>query len=143
VTLRIGVMPSGADRASLDAVAEAERLGADSVWAPEAWMYDALTPLGYLAAITDRIRLATGVVQLGARSPAMLAMSALALQEMSEGRFILGVGTSGPQVMEGWHGVRFDRPVTRQRRFFRAGEEFRGSFSKAARAASFSSRSAL
>jgi F420-dependent oxidoreductase-like protein len=76
-------------------------------------MYDALTPLGYLAAVTDRIRLATGVVQLGARSPAMLAMSALALQKMSDGRFILGVGTSGPQVMEGWHGVRFDRPVTR------------------------------
>ncbi len=113
MTLRIGVMPAGADRASLDAMAEAERLGADSVWVPEAWMYDALTPLGYLAAVTDRARLATGVVQLGARSPALLAMSALALQKMSDGRFILGIGTSGPQVMEGWHGVRFDRPVTR------------------------------
>ncbi len=78
-------------------------------------MYDALTPLGYLAAITDTIRLATGAVQLGARSPALLAMSALAMQEMSEGRFILGVGTSGPQVMEGWHGVRFDRPINRTR----------------------------
>jgi len=115
VTLRIGVMPAGPDRASLEAVVEAERLGADSVWVPEAWMYDALTPLGYLAAITERMRLATGVVQLGARSPAMLAMSALALQQMSDGRFVLGVGTSGPQVMEGWHGVRFDRPVTRTR----------------------------
>ena len=101
------------DRASLDFVRDAERLGVDSVWVPEAWMYDALTPLGYLAAITDRIRLAAGVVQLGARSPAMLAMSALTLQEMSEGRFILGIGTSGPQVMEGWHGVRFDRPIAR------------------------------
>jgi len=115
VTLRIGIGPPGADRASLEFVRDAERLGVDSVWVPEAWMYDALTPLGYLAAITDRIRLATGVVQLGARSPAMLAMSALALQEMSDGRFILGIGTSGPQVMEGWHGVRFDRPVTRTR----------------------------
>jgi len=76
-------------------------------------MYDALTPLGYIAAITERIRLATGAVQIGARSPAMLAMSALAMQEMSGGRFILGVGTSGPQVIEGWHGVRFDRPVQR------------------------------
>ncbi|MGI9608828.1 MAG: LLM class flavin-dependent oxidoreductase [Acidimicrobiia bacterium] len=113
MTLRIGITPPGIDRASLEYVRDAERLGADSVWVPEAWMYDALTPLGYLAAITDRIRLAAGVVQLGARSPAMLAMSALALQEMSEGRFILGIGTSGPQVMEGWHGVRFDRPVTR------------------------------
>ncbi len=111
--LRIGVTPPGVDQASLEFVRDAERLGADSVWAPEAWMYDALTPLGYLAAVTDTMRLATGVVQLGARSPAMLAMSAFALQAMSDGRFILGVGTSGPQVMEGWHGVRFDRPLTR------------------------------
>jgi F420-dependent oxidoreductase-like protein len=113
VSLQIGIMPGGADKASLDAVRDAERLGVASVWAPEAWMYDALTPLGYLAAITDKVRLATGVVQLGARSPAMLAMSALALQKMSDGRFVLGVGTSGPQVMEGWHGVRFTKPVTR------------------------------
>lgn len=115
MTLRIGVTPSGLDPESLTFIREAENLGVDSVWAPEAWMYDALTPLGYIAAITERVRLATGVVQLGARSPAMLAMSALALQKMSDGRFILGVGTSGPQVMEGWHGVRFDRPVTRTR----------------------------
>lgn len=114
-TLHIGVTPPGADKAALEYVRDAERLGIDSVWVPEAWMYDALTPLGYLAAITERITLATGVVQLGARSPAMLAMSALALQRMSDGRFVLGVGTSGPQVMEGWHGVRFDRPVTRTR----------------------------
>ena len=113
--LEVGINPPGTDRASLEFVRDAERLGVDSVWVPEAWMYDALTPLGYLAAITDRIRLATGVVQLGARSPAMLAMSALALQHMSVGRFILGIGTSGPQVMEGWHGVRFVRPVTRTR----------------------------
>ena len=115
MTLRIGITPPGMDRASLDWIRQAEQLGIDSVWVPEAWMYDALTPLGYLAAITQRIRLATGVVQLGARSPAMLAMSALALQEMSNGRFVLGVGTSGPQVMEGWHGVRFERPVARTR----------------------------
>jgi len=78
-------------------------------------MYDALTPLGYLAAITDQMRLATAVVQLGARSPAMLAMSALAMQQLSDGRFVLGLGTSGPQVMEGWHGVRFDKPLARTR----------------------------
>lgn len=113
MTLKIGIMPPGTDKASLEYIRDAERLGADSVWVPEAWMYDALTPLGYLAAITEQIRLATGCVQLGARSPALLAMSALALQNMSDGRFILGVGSSGPQVMEGWHGVRFDRPVTR------------------------------
>ncbi|MEM8747266.1 MAG: LLM class flavin-dependent oxidoreductase [Actinomycetota bacterium] len=115
MTLRIGISPTGADRASLEFVRNAERLGVDSVWVPEAWMYDAVTPLGYLAAITERIRLATGIVQLGARTPAMLAMTALAMQEMSDGRFILGVGTSGPQVMEAWHGVRFDRPVVRTR----------------------------
>lgn len=115
MTLRIGITPPGLDPASLDFVREAERLGVDSLWVPEAWMYDALTPVGYLAAITERVRLATGVVQLGARTPAMLAMSAFALQAMSDGRFILGVGTSGPQVMEGWHGVRFDKPVTRTR----------------------------
>ncbi|NNE96706.1 MAG: LLM class flavin-dependent oxidoreductase, partial [Acidimicrobiales bacterium] len=104
-------MPPGLNDEAFDFVRDAEHLGVDSVWVPEAWMYDALTPLAYLAAITDRIRLGSGVVQLGARSPAMLAMSALALQEMSGGRFVLGIGTSGPQVMEGWHGVRFDRPV--------------------------------
>ncbi len=114
-TLRIGLTPAGLDRASLDVVRDAERLGVDSVWVPEAWMYDALTPLGYLAATTERIRLATAIVQLGARSPAMLAMSALAIQRMSEGRLVLGIGTSGPQVMEGWHGVRFDRPIARTR----------------------------
>ena len=115
MTLRIGISPPGLDPASMDYVHGAERLGADSVWVPEAWMYDAVTPLGYLAATTERIRLATGVVQLGARSPALVAMTALALQKMSGGRFVLGIGTSGPQVMEGWHGVRFDRPVARTR----------------------------
>lgn len=115
MTLSIGVTPSGIDRTALDVITEAERLGVSSVWVPEAWMYDAVAPLGYLAAATQRIRLATGVVQLGARSPALLAMTAFALQKMSDGRFILGIGTSGPQVMEGWHGVRFDRPITRTR----------------------------
>ncbi|MEM9034531.1 MAG: LLM class flavin-dependent oxidoreductase [Actinomycetota bacterium] len=113
--LGIGITMGRADRASLEAVRDAERIGVESVWVPEAWMYDAVTPLGYLAAITDRMRLATAIVQLGARSPAMLAMSALALQAMSDGRFVLGVGTSGPQVMEGWHGVRFEKPLARTR----------------------------
>ncbi|MEM8925694.1 MAG: LLM class flavin-dependent oxidoreductase [Actinomycetota bacterium] len=115
MTLRIGITPPGADRAAFEYVRRAEQLGVDSVWVPEAWMYDAVTPLGYLAAVTERMRLATGIVQLGARTPAMLAMTALALQAMSDGRFVLGVGTSGPQVMEGWHGVRFERPVARTR----------------------------
>ena len=89
----------------------AEQIGVDSLWVPEVWGYDALTGLAYLAAKTSSIRLGTFVVQLGSRSPAMLATSALSLQELSSGRFILGVGTSGPRVMEGWHGVRFRKPV--------------------------------
>lgn len=115
MSLKIGIVTSAFDEAGGAFVRDAERLGVDSVWAPEAWMYDAFTPLAYLASITDRVRLATGCVQLGARSPAMLAMSSFAMQKLSNGRFILGVGTSGPQVMEGWHGVPFDKPVTRTR----------------------------
>ena len=89
----------------------AERIGVTSLWIPEVWGYDALTGLAYLAAKTSSIKLGTFVVQLGSRSPALLATSALSLQELSAGRFILGIGTSGPRVMEGWHGVRFRKPV--------------------------------
>jgi F420-dependent oxidoreductase-like protein len=96
-------------------VGDAERLGAASVWVPEVWGQDALTPLAYLAARTSTIKLGSGIVQLGARTPAMLAMSAMSLQALSGGRFLLGVGTSGPQVMEGWHGVRFASPLTATR----------------------------
>ncbi len=91
-------------------IQEAERLGASSVWVPELWGADALTPLAYLAATTSSIGLASGIVQIGSRSPALLAMTAMTLQGLSGGRFLLGLGTSGPQVMEGWHGVRFGFP---------------------------------
>ena len=89
----------------------AERIGVTSLWVPEVWGYDALTGLAYLAAKTSSVQLGTFVVQLGSRTPALLATSALSLQELSGGRFSLGVGTSGPGVMEGWHGIRFRRPV--------------------------------
>jgi F420-dependent oxidoreductase-like protein len=105
--------PSGPSSAPF--VLEAERLGADSAWWAEAWGHDALTPLAYAAARTSTIRLGTAVLQLGARTPAMVAMSALSLQALSGGRFLLGLGASGPQVMEGWHGVRFSSPVQRTR----------------------------
>src|SRR5260370_18929527 len=85
----------------------AERIGVDSLWVPEVWGYDALTGLAYVAAKTSTIKLGTFVVQLGSRSPAMLATSALSLQELSNGRFLLGVGTSGPGGMGGLHGGRF------------------------------------
>ena len=115
MTLRLGISGMPIDREGLDYVVEAERLGADSVWVPEFWGYDALTPLGAVAAVTERIRIATAIVQVGTRTPAMLAMSAATLQQLSGGRFLLGIGTSGPQVMEGWHGVPFARPVQRTR----------------------------
>jgi F420-dependent oxidoreductase-like protein len=114
--MQVGIttLVSGPDDVAF--VREAERLGAASVWVPETWGQDALTPLAYLAGQTSTIRLGSSIVQLGARSPAMVAMSAMSLQLLSGGRFLLGVGVSGPQVMEGWHGVRFGSPlaVTRE-----------------------------
>jgi len=96
-------------------VTEAERLGVDFVWSAEAWGHDGVTPLAFVAARTSRIRLGTGILQAGTRTPALLAMTAMSLSAMSDGRFVLGLGVSGPQVIEGWHGIRFDRPVLRMR----------------------------
>src|SRR5204862_1459103 len=96
-------------------VVEAERLGVDCVWAPESWGHDAATPLAFMAARTSRIRLGTGIMQAGTRTPALVAMTAMSLASMSGNRFILGLGVSGPQVIEGWHGIRFERPVQRLR----------------------------
>lgn len=96
-------------------VLEAERLGVDSVWTSEAWGFDAVTPLAYLAGQTTTIRLGTGIMQAGTRTPSAVAMTALTMASLSGGRFILGLGNSGPQVVEGWHGVPFDRPVQRLR----------------------------
>jgi F420-dependent oxidoreductase-like protein len=96
-------------------VQEAEKLGVDFCWSAETWGFDAATPIGYLAGKTAKIRLGTGIMQLGSRSPAMLGMTALTLHSLSNGRFILGLGASGPQVVEGWHGVRFARTLPRIR----------------------------
>jgi F420-dependent oxidoreductase-like protein len=96
-------------------VTEAERLGVDFVWSHESWGLDAATPLAFMAARTSRIRLGSGIMQAGTRTPALVAMTALSLASMSSGRFVLGMGVSGPQVIEGWHGLRFDRPLTRMR----------------------------
>jgi F420-dependent oxidoreductase-like protein len=100
---------------AVDFVVEAEKLGVDAVWCAEAWGSDAVAPLGYIAARTSKIRLGSGIIQAGSRTPALVGMTAMTLQSLSGGRFLLGLGTSGPQVMEGWHGVRFDRPVQRMR----------------------------
>jgi F420-dependent oxidoreductase-like protein len=94
---------------------EAERLGVDYAWSAESWGHDAVTPLAYLAAKTSRIKLGAGIMQAVARTPANLAMTAMTLASMSGGRFILGLGASGPQVVEGWHGVPFRKPIQRMR----------------------------
>ncbi|MBV9934125.1 MAG: LLM class F420-dependent oxidoreductase [Actinobacteria bacterium] len=99
----------------VDYVVEAERLGVSVCWTAEAWGTDAVSPLAFLAARTERIHLASGIMQLGARTPALTAMTALTLARVSGNRFILGLGASGPQVMEGLHGVRFAHPLGRMR----------------------------
>ena len=96
-------------------VTEAERLGVDSAWGGETWGFDAFTPIAYLAARTTRITLGCAIAQVGSRSPAVLAMTALSLASMTGGRFVLGLGTSGPQVIEGLHGVPFNPAYTRLR----------------------------
>ncbi len=101
----------------IDMVKEAEALGYDSVWSAEAWGSDAVTPLAWIAAQTTKIKLGTGIMQLPGRSPANTAMTAMTLDALSGGRFILGLGTSGPQVVEGWHGLPFDKPLTWMREY--------------------------
>jgi len=94
---------------------EAERLGVDDVWSAEAWGHDAATPLAFVAARTSRVRLGTAIMQAGTRTPALVAMTAMSLDAMSGGRFLLGLGVSGPQVIEGWHGIPFRQPLQRMR----------------------------
>jgi len=96
---------------------EAERLGFDSVYTAEAWGSDAFTPLAYIAAHTSKIKLGTAVVQLSARTPTATAMATLTLDHLSKGRVILGLGVSGPQVVEGWYGQPFSKPLARTREY--------------------------
>ncbi|MFT5043025.1 MAG: alkanesulfonate monooxygenase SsuD, partial [Hyphomicrobiaceae bacterium] len=98
-------------------IKEAESLGYDSVWTAEAWGNDAITPLAWIAAQTDRIKLGTGIMQMSARTPAMCAMQAATVDELSGGRMIVGIGPSGPQVIEGWHGEPYGKPLTRTREY--------------------------
>lgn len=101
----------------VELVEAADRLGVDTAWSAEAWGMEAVTPLAYLAARTSRIRLGTGILQISARTPAMTAMTALSLSRLSNDRFSLGLGASGPQVVEGLHGVAFARPLVRLREY--------------------------
>ncbi|MEM7412396.1 MAG: LLM class flavin-dependent oxidoreductase [Myxococcota bacterium] len=101
--------------AMLELATEAEKFGVDSAWSAEAWGMDAIAPIAFLAARTERLKLGTGIMQLCARTPAATAMTALSMDTVTNGRFLLGLGNSGPQVVEGLHGQSFDRPATRMR----------------------------
>ena len=103
--------------AALAAVKEAERLGFDSVWTSEAYGSDALTPLAWWGAQTERVRLGTAIMQMSARRPAAAAMAAMTMDHLSGGRFVLGLGVSGPQVVEGWYGEPFAKPLARTREY--------------------------
>src|SRR3984885_13978771 len=92
-----------------------EKAGLDIVFVPEAYSYDAVSQLGYIAAKTERLQIASGILQLYSRTPALTAMTAAGLDYVSNGRFTLGIGASGPQVIEGWHGVPYDAPLGRTR----------------------------
>src|SRR3984893_6056754 len=101
----------------IDRVLEDERLGFDSVWTSEAYGSDAVTPTAWVLARTTRIKVGTAIMQMPARTPAMTAMTAMTLDALSGGRFILGIGPSGPQVVEGWHGVSYGKPLQRTREY--------------------------
>ena len=101
----------------MDLVRQAEALGYHSVWTAEAWGADAITPLAWLAAQTTKIKLGTAIMQMPARTPAMCAMQAMTVDQLSGGRMIVGLGPSGPQVVEGWHGVPYGKPLVRTREY--------------------------
>ena len=92
-----------------------EKAGADCIWVAESYSFDSISALGYLAAVTEKVTLASGIVNIYSRTPALLAMTAAGMDAVSKGRFMLGLGASGPQVVEGFHGVPYDAPLTRMR----------------------------
>ena len=119
--MKLGVMlgywGSQPDPRTKDLVLEAERLGYDSIWTAEAYGSDALTPLAWYGAMTERVRLGSAILQMSARAPAAAAMAAITLDHLSSGRFVLGLGVSGPQVVEGWYGQPFPKPLARTREY--------------------------
>lgn len=118
--MKLGLIPADFDgkyRIDMEYVREAEALGFDSAWTSEAWGNDAVTPASWMLAQTTRLKVGTAIMQMSARSPAAAAMTAMTLDDLSGGRFILGIGPSGPQVIEGWHGAPFGRPIARTREY--------------------------
>jgi F420-dependent oxidoreductase-like protein len=115
--LQLGYWGAGPPGNTAELVAEAERAGFDAVFAAESWGSDAFTPLAWWGSSTERVRLGTSVAQLSARAPTACAMHALTLDHLSNGRAILGLGVSGPQVVEGWYGAPFGKPLARTREY--------------------------
>ena len=115
--LNTGYWSAGPPEGVVEQIAEAERLGFDSMWTAEAYGSDALTPLAWWGAATTRMRLGTAIMQMSARTPTAAAMAAITMDHLSGGRFILGLGASGPQVVEGWYGQPYPRPLERTREY--------------------------
>ena len=115
--LNTGYWAGGPPPGAAASIAEAEALGFDSVWTAEAYGSDCLTPLAWWGASTERLKLGTAIVQMSARQPAATAMAAMTMDHLSNGRFILGLGVSGPQVVEGWYGMPFAKPLARTREY--------------------------
>src|SRR5438067_8212609 len=115
--LHVGYWGAGPPADATSAIAEAERLGFDSVWTAEAYGADALPPLAWWGSTTSRLRLGTDLIQMSARTPTATAMAAITIDHLCGGRFVLGVGVSGPQVVEGWYGQPFPKPLARTREY--------------------------
>lgn len=115
--LQLGYWSSKPPRGFIELAKTAESLGYDSIWTAEAYGSDALTPLAWIGANTSKIRLGTGICQMSARAPTATAMAAMTIDHLSEGRMILGLGVSGPQVVEGWYGAPFAKPLARTREY--------------------------
>src|SRR5881392_1517228 len=115
--LNTGYWAGGPPPGAQEAIAEAEKLGVDSTWTAEAYGSACLTPLAWWGSETERIKLGTAIVQISSRTPAATAMAAMTLDHLSGGRLILGLGVSGPQVVEGWYGQSFAKPLARMREY--------------------------
>src|SRR4051794_4640364 len=113
--MRLGMQLNyaGGFKETVDELADHERAGLDIVFVPEAYSFDAVSQMGFIAARTERLLIASGILQLYSRTPTLTAMTAAGMDYVSGGRFVLGIGASGPQVIEGWHGVPYDAPVGR------------------------------
>src|SRR4249919_2655404 len=117
VGLSAGYWSAGPPACVEEQLVDAEKLGVDSFWTAEAYGSDALTPLAWWGARTSTIKLGTAIMQISARTPAATAMAAMTMDHLSQGRFLLGIGASGPQVVEGWYGQPYPRPLARTREY--------------------------